>query len=139
MDRFHPGARTAVSTRQRSFSRLAIGVAGAITAVGLALIGAAVNGLDLFETLGDETFTLAVGFALVLLGVIAIAAYAVVQPSNGLVGRKLGKSLSTLQVFSASPFSACCQPYVLSLAPHQWRRGRQQYQSTDVDVGRTSH
>ena len=75
MDRFHPGARTAVSTRQRSFSRLAIGVAGAITAVGLALIGAAVNRLDLFETLGDETFTLAVGFA----RVIAIAAYAVVR------------------------------------------------------------
>jgi len=81
-----------VSTRRRSFSRLAIGVAGAITAVGLALIGAAVNRLDLFETLGDETFTLAVGFALVLLGVIAIAAYAVVQPSNGLVGRKLGQA-----------------------------------------------
>ena len=48
-------------------------------AVGLALIGAAVNRLDLFETLGDDTFTLAVGFALVLLGVIAIAAYAVVR------------------------------------------------------------
>jgi len=134
MDRFHPGARTAVSTRRRSFSRLAIGVAGAITAVGLALIGAAVNRLDLFETLGDETFTLAVGFALVLLGVIAIAAYAVVQPSNGLVGRKLGKPLSTLR-----GISACCQPYVLSLAPHQWRRGRQQYQSTSVGVGHTSH
>ena len=79
MDRFHPGARTAVSTRQRSFSRLAIGVAGAIMAVGLALIGAAVNRLDLFETLGDDTFAVAVGFALVLLGVIALAAYAVVR------------------------------------------------------------
>jgi hypothetical protein len=48
-------------------------------AVGLALIGAAVNRLDLFETLGTETFALAVGFALVLLGVIAIAAFAVVR------------------------------------------------------------
>jgi hypothetical protein len=48
-------------------------------AVGLALIGAAVNRLDLFETLGAETFALAAGFALVLLGVIAIAAYAVVR------------------------------------------------------------
>src|SRR5690242_11287386 len=74
MDRFHPGARTAVSRRQRSFSRLAIGVAGAIMAVGLVLIGAAVNRLDLFETLGAETFAVAAGFALVLLGVIAIAA-----------------------------------------------------------------
>jgi len=79
MDRFNPGARTAVSRRQRSFSRLAIGVAGAILAAGLALIGAAVNRLDLFETLGAETFAVAAGFALVLLGVIAIAAYAVVR------------------------------------------------------------
>ena len=79
MDRFNPGARTAVSLRHRSFSRLAIGVAGAIIAVGLALVGAAINQLDLFETLGAETFALAAGFALVLLGVIAIAAYAVVR------------------------------------------------------------
>ena len=79
MDRFNPGARTAVSRRQRSFSRPAIGVAGVIMAVGLALIGAAVNRLDLFETLGAETFAVAVGFALVLLGVIALAAYAVVR------------------------------------------------------------
>jgi len=79
MDRFNPGARTAVSRRQRSFSRLAIGVAGAIIAVGLALVGAAINQLDLFETLGAETFAYAVGFALVLLGVMAIAAYAVVR------------------------------------------------------------
>jgi hypothetical protein len=48
-------------------------------AVGLALIGAAVTRLDLFETLGAETFAVAAGFALVLLGVIAIAAYAVVR------------------------------------------------------------
>ena len=79
MDRFHPGERTAASRRQRSFSRLAIGVAVAIMAVGLALIGAAVNRLDLFETLGDETFAVAAGFALVLLGVIAIVAYGVVR------------------------------------------------------------
>ena len=68
-----------MSRRQRSFSRLAIGVAGAIIAVGLALVGAAINQLDLFETLGAETFAYAVGFALVLLGVMAIAAYAVVR------------------------------------------------------------
>jgi len=47
--------------------------------VGLALSGAAVNRLDLFETLGAETFVVAAGFALVLLGVIAIAAYGVVR------------------------------------------------------------
>jgi hypothetical protein len=79
MDNFHPGARTAVSLRHRSFSRLAIGVAGAIIAVGVALIVAAINRFELFETLGDETFAAAAGFALVLLGVIAIAAYAVVR------------------------------------------------------------
>jgi hypothetical protein len=79
MDSFHPGARTTVSLRHRSFSRLAIGVAGATMAVGLALVGAAVNRLNLFETLGDETFAYALGFALVLLGVIAIASYAVVR------------------------------------------------------------
>jgi hypothetical protein len=48
-------------------------------AVGLALVGVAVNRLDLFETLGPETFASAVGFALVLLGVFAITAYAVVR------------------------------------------------------------
>jgi hypothetical protein len=48
-------------------------------AVGLALVGVTVNRLDLFETLGAETFAYAVGFALVLLGVIAIAAYTVVR------------------------------------------------------------
>jgi SMODS and SLOG-associating 2TM effector domain 3 len=64
MDRFHPGERTAVSRRHRSFSRLAIGVAGAIMAAALALIRAAVNRLDLFETLGAETFAVAAGFAL---------------------------------------------------------------------------
>ena len=79
MDRFYPGERTAVSRRHRSFSRLAIGVAVAIMAVGLGLIGAAVNRLDLFETLGAEAFASAAVFALVLLGVISIAAYALVR------------------------------------------------------------
>ena len=65
-------------------------------AVGLALIGAAVNRLDLFETLGAETFAVAAGFALVLLGVIAIAAYAVVRAIVGKSGVSwMGKPLST--------------------------------------------
>ena len=62
-------------------------------AVGLALIGAAVNRLDLFETLGAETFAVAAGFALVLLGVIAIAAYAVVRAIEW--ASWMGKPLST--------------------------------------------
>jgi hypothetical protein len=37
------------------------------------------TGLDLFETLSAETFAIAAGIALVLLGVIAFAAYGVVR------------------------------------------------------------
>jgi hypothetical protein len=45
--------------------------AGAIIAVGLALISAAISRLDLFETLGADTFAVVAGFALVLLGAFA--------------------------------------------------------------------
>jgi len=49
--------------------------AGTIIAVGLALISAAISRLDLFETLGADTFAVVAGFALVLLGAFAIATY----------------------------------------------------------------
>jgi hypothetical protein len=41
MDRFYLGTYSSVSRRRRSFHRLGIAIAGAIIAVGLALIGAA--------------------------------------------------------------------------------------------------
>jgi hypothetical protein len=48
-------------------------------AVGLALIGAAISRLDLFETLGANTLAVVAGFALVLLGAFAIATYGVIR------------------------------------------------------------
>ena len=53
--------------------------AGTIIAVGLALISAAISRLDLFETLGADTFAVVAGFALVLLGAFAIATYGVIR------------------------------------------------------------
>ena len=67
------------SGQRRSFHRLGVAIAGAIIAVGLALIGAAISRLDLFETLGADTFAVVAGFALVLLGAVAIASYGVVR------------------------------------------------------------
>jgi|SRR6187401_908375 len=79
MDRFYLGTYSSVSRRRRSFHRLGIAIAGAIIAVGLALIGAAMMRLDLLETLGAETFAIVARFTLVFLGGIAIAAYGVVR------------------------------------------------------------
>ena len=53
--------------------------AGTIIAVGLALISTAISRLDLFETLGADTFAVVAGFALVLLGAFAIATYGVIR------------------------------------------------------------
>jgi hypothetical protein len=75
MDKFHPKTYSSVSRQRRSFHRLGIAIAGAIIAVGLALIVAAVSRFDLFETLGADIFAVVTGFALVLLGAIAIATY----------------------------------------------------------------
>src|SRR4029078_2207904 len=83
MDRFYLGTYSSVSRRRRIFHRLGIAIAGAIIgaiiAVGLALIGAAMMRLDLLETLGAETFAIVAGFTLVFLGGIAIAVYGVVR------------------------------------------------------------
>jgi len=76
MDRFHPKTYSSEFTRQhRSFHRLGVAIAGGIIGVGLALISAAISRFDLFETLGANTFAVVAGFALVLLGAIAIATY----------------------------------------------------------------
>jgi hypothetical protein len=79
MDRFHPKTYSSESPQRRSFHRLGVAIAGAIIAVGLALIGAAISRFDLFETLGADTFAVVAGFALVLLGAFAIATYVVIR------------------------------------------------------------
>ena len=79
MDRFHPKTYGSESRQRRSFHRLGVAIAGAILAIGLALIGAAISRLDLFETLGADTLAVVAGFALVLLGVFAIATYGVIR------------------------------------------------------------
>jgi len=79
MDRFHPKTYGSESRQRRSFHRLGVAIAGAILAIGLALIGAAISRLDLFETLGADTLGVIAGFALVLLGVFAIATYGVIR------------------------------------------------------------
>ena len=79
MDSFYLAPYSSASLRRRSFHRLGVAIAGAIIAVGLALIGAAISRLDLFETLGADTLGVIAGFALVLLGVFAIATYGVIR------------------------------------------------------------
>jgi hypothetical protein len=48
-------------------------------ALALAFVGAAFNRLDLFETLSAEILVIVAGFALILLGVVAIATYGLVR------------------------------------------------------------
>jgi hypothetical protein len=79
MDKFHPKTFSGESRQGRSFHRLGVAIAGAILAVGLALIGAAISRLDRFETLGANTLAVVAGFALVLLGAFAIATYGVIR------------------------------------------------------------
>src|SRR5262245_55052368 len=79
MDKFHPKTYSSESRQGRSFHRLGVAIAGAILALGLALIGAAISRLDLFEILGADTLVVIAGFALVLLGAFSIAAYGVIR------------------------------------------------------------
>jgi hypothetical protein len=79
MESGYLGTYSSVSRRRRSFHRLGLAIAGAIMAVGFALISAAAIRLDLLEALGAETFAIVAGFTLVLLGAIAIAAYGLVR------------------------------------------------------------
>jgi hypothetical protein len=65
--------------RRRGFHRIGVSIAGAIIATGLALMGAAVIRLELLELLRADTFSIVLGLTLVLIGVIAIAAYYVVR------------------------------------------------------------
>jgi hypothetical protein len=68
-----------VFRRRRSFHRIGVGIAGAIIATGLAFIVAAVIRLELLEFLRADTLSIVLGFTLVLLGMVAIAAYGVVR------------------------------------------------------------
>ena len=84
MDQWTPqrgllSSHSRVFRRRRSFHRIGVGMAGAIIATGLAFIVAAVIRLELLEFLRADTFSIVLGFTLVLLGMIAIAAYGVVR------------------------------------------------------------
>ena len=64
----------------RSFHQFGILVASIVMAIGLTLIaGAAIFRLDLMETLADRELALALGGALVVLGIFSIASYGVVR------------------------------------------------------------
>ena len=65
--------------RRRSFHRIGIAAACMTILVGLAFIAAAVVRLDLLETPRADLFPMALGFALVALGVLSIASYGVVR------------------------------------------------------------
>ena len=64
----------------RSFHQLGILVASIVMAIGLILIaGAAIFRLDVMETIGSRELALALGGALVVLGIFSIASYCVVR------------------------------------------------------------
>ena len=74
----HSGAMySSVLRRRRSFHRIGIAVACMTILVGLAFIATAVVRLDLFEPL--QGAPMALGLALVALGVLSIASYGVVR------------------------------------------------------------
>jgi hypothetical protein len=64
----------------RSFHQLGILVASIVMAIGLTLIaGAAIFRLDIMETIGSREIAVALGGALVVLGIFSIASYCVVR------------------------------------------------------------
>ena len=64
----------------RSFHQLGILVASIVMAIGLTLIaGAAIFRLDIVETIGSRELALALGGALVVLGIFSIASYCVIR------------------------------------------------------------
>ena len=84
MDQWTPQRRPLSSygtefRRRRNFHHIGLGIAAAIIAVGSAFIGASVIRLELFEVLRVDTFSVVLGVASVVIGVIAISAYGVVR------------------------------------------------------------
>jgi len=65
--------------RRRSFHRIGIGVAAAVMATGIGLITAAIFRLHLLEEAQDSELAIALGGAMVVLGVLSIAAYGVIR------------------------------------------------------------
>jgi hypothetical protein len=65
--------------RRRSFHRIGIAAAYMTTLVGLAFIAAGVMRLELLQEAHRELFPMALGIALIALGVLSIASYAVVR------------------------------------------------------------
>src|SRR4029077_3274534 len=92
----------------RSFHQFGILVASIVMAIGLTLIaGAVIFRLNLMETLADRELALALGGALVVLGIFSIASYCVVrprQPTPRLVPREAGYLTPTsVAVMEAAP------------------------------------
>jgi predicted transporter len=70
---------SSVLRRRRSFHRIGITVACMTIVLGLVFIAAAVVRLNLLEAPQADLFPMALGFALVALGVLSIASYGVVR------------------------------------------------------------
>jgi len=65
--------------RRRSFHRIGIAASLVITLIGLAFIAAGVMRLELLQEAHRDIFPLALGIALVALGLLSIASYVVVR------------------------------------------------------------
>ena len=65
--------------RRRSFHHIGLAAACMTTLVGLAFIAAGVVRLELLEEAQADVFPVAMGLALIVLGVLSIASYAVVR------------------------------------------------------------
>jgi threonine/homoserine/homoserine lactone efflux protein len=65
--------------RRRSFHRIGIAAACMTTLVGLAFVAAGIVRLNLLEEAHRDIFPIALGIALVGLGVLSITSYAVVR------------------------------------------------------------
>jgi hypothetical protein len=70
---------SSVLRRRRSFHRIGIGIAVIVMAVGIALIAAAIVRLDLLERLRGNDLAIALGGALIALGVLSIVSYGLVR------------------------------------------------------------
>jgi hypothetical protein len=66
-------------TRRRSFHRIGIAAACTTMLIGLAFVAAGVMRLELLQEAHKDIFPIALGIALVALGVLSIGSYAVVR------------------------------------------------------------
>jgi hypothetical protein len=78
----HLGKRVQLSMtlrRRRSFHNIAIGIAVIVMIAGLSLIAAAMLRLDLLERFRGNDLAIALGCALVAVGVLSVASYGLVR------------------------------------------------------------